>query len=332
VLALAVSFAASNVQAQNAEQFYKKKQIRMVVGFPIGNDYDVGARLLARYFGKYIPGEPGITIQNMPSAASIAAANFVYAQAPTDGTVIGSFSRNVPSQALMHQTNLEVDARRFNWIGATSIPARVCARWHTSSLRTPDDLFSREFIVAGAGATSSLSILPTVFNEVLGTRMRVVQGYKGTAEAIIAMERGEVEGACMSYGQFRTYEQLIRDGQLVFFLRAEESPIPELPELPSIFDYARTNEQRLLMRFVFSSTEFGRPYVLPPEVPKDRITVLRKAFAAATADRDLLDEAARMKLDMTYRPPEHLEQLVASLYATPPELIETVKKLVPVLQ
>ena len=165
----------------------------------------------------------------MPAAASIAAANFLYAQAPRDGTVFGSFSRNLPSQALMGQPNVEADPRRFNWLGGTSIPARVCARWFSAPVKTVADLFTQEFIVAGAGAGSSLSILPTVFNHVLGTRFRIIQGYQGMTDAVLATERGEVQGLCASYQQFRAYEQLIRDGKLVFFLRAEPSPIPISP-------------------------------------------------------------------------------------------------------
>ena len=205
-------------------------------------------------------------------------------------------------------------------------------RWHTVPVKSPADLFTREFIVGGAGAGSSLSILPTLFNHVLGTRFRVIEGYKGTTDVVLAVERGEVEGACASYGQFRIYEQLIRDGKLVFLLRAEETPIPEIPEVPSIFDYAKTAEQRQLMRFIFSSTEFGRPYALPPDVPSERVAIMREAFAAALRDPDLVAEAARLKMDMTYRPPDHLEQLIAALYQTPPALIETVKKLVPSVQ
>ena len=318
--------------AQAAQDFYRNKQIRMIVGHSAGNDYDLAGRFLARYLAKHIPGEPTIIVQNMPAAASIAAANFLYAQAPRDGTVFGSFSRNVPSQALMGQMNVEVDPRRFNWLGATSLPSRVCVRWFNAPVRTPADLFTQEFIVGGAGAGSSLSILPTVFNHVLGTRFRIVQGYKGTTDTVLAIERGEIQGACASYLQFRIYEQLIREGKLVFLLRAEESPIPEIPDVPSIFDYARTGEQRQLMQFVFASTEFGRPYVFPPDVPKERVELMRKAFAESLKDPALVAEAAKIKLDMTFRPPDHLETLVARLYETPPELIETVKKLVPNLQ
>ena len=336
-LIFGVSFGAHGTAwcqaaGQPPQDFYKNKQIRMIIGYPVGNDYDLAGRFLARYLAKHIPGEPTIIVQNMPPAASIAAANFLYAQAPRNGTVFASFSRNMPSQALMGQANGEADPRRFNWLGATSLPARVCARWVTAPIRTPADLFTQEFIVGGAGPGSSLSILPTVFNHVLGTKFRVIQGYKGTTDAILAMERGEVQGACASYGQFRIYEQLIRDGKLVFLLRAEETPITEIPDVPSIFDYAKTDEQRQLMRFIFSSTEFGRPYALPPDVPSERVAIMREAFAAAVRDPDLVAEAARIKLDMTYRPPDHLERLVAALYQTPPALIETVKKLVPNVQ
>jgi tripartite-type tricarboxylate transporter receptor subunit TctC len=149
---------------------------------------------------------------------------------------------------------------------------------------------------------------------------------------VLAAERGEIQGLCASFGQFRVYEQLFRDGKLQFLLRAEESPIAEIPEVPSIFEHAKTPEQRQLMRFVFSSTEFGRPYVLPPGVPKERVDTMRQAFSDALQDPDLVAEANRIKMDMTYRSPDHLERLVASLYGTPPDLIETVKKLVPHLR
>jgi tripartite-type tricarboxylate transporter receptor subunit TctC len=318
--------------AQASPDFYKNKQIRMIIGHEVGNDYDVGGRILARYLTKHIPGQPTIIVQNMPAAASIPTVNFLYAQAPRDGTVFGSFSRNIPSQALMGQANLEADPRRFNWLGATSRPARVCVRWVTAPVKTPADLFTQELIVGAAGAGSSLSILPTVFNQVLGTKFRIVHGYKGTGDTMLAIERGEVQGACASYGQFRTYEQLIRDGKLVFLLRAEEAPIPEIPDVPSIFDFAKTAEQRQLMRFIFSSTEFGRPYVFPPGVPQERVATMRKALADALNDPALIAEAARIKMDMTYRPPDQLEQLTANLYETPPAMIETVKKLVPIMQ
>jgi tripartite-type tricarboxylate transporter receptor subunit TctC len=323
-LCLLISTAAAD-----ADDFYRGKQLRLVAGFPAGNDYDLGARLLAKYLPKHIPGQPTIIVQNMPQAASVVAANYIYLQAPADGTVLGSFSRNIVNDALTGQENLQLDPRRMVWLGATSRPARVCVRWFTAPIKTPADLFTQEFIVGAAGATSSLAILPTVFNKVLGTRIKIVEGYQGMGDAMLAMERGETQGMCGSYAQFRIADQLVQDGKITFLLRAEEAPIAEVPDVPSIFDYAKTDEQRQLMRFVFSSTEFGRPYVFPPGVPADRIAIMRKAIADAARDPDLVAEAAGIKIDMTYTPPDRLERLVADLYKTPPAAIAAVKALLP---
>lgn len=325
-LAIGLSTAAS---AESLQDFFKGKQLRMIVGHPVGNDYDIGGRFLAKYLTRHIPGNPAIVVSNMPAASSVAAANYFYGQAPRDGTVFGSFSRNIPSQALVGQANLKVDPRRYNWLGGTSLPARVCVAWHTSKVKTPADLLTQELIVAGGGSGSSLSILPTVFNHVLGTKFRVVEGYKGTTDAVIAMERGEVEGVCATYGQFRIFGPLFAEGKLRFILRAEESTIAAIPDVPSVYDLTKTLEQRQLMRFVFSSVEFGRPYVLPPEVPKEVVAILRKAFADAVNDPELVAEADKIRLDMTFRPPELLEKLVAGLYETPPAIVDAVRKLVP---
>jgi len=232
----------------------------------------------------------------------------------------------------MGQPNIEADPRRFNWLGGYSLPSRVCVNWHTAAVKTPADLFTHELIIAGGGAGSSLSIVPTVLNHVLGTKFRVIEGYKGITDAALAIERGEVQGVCMSLAQFNNYEYLIRDGKLRILFHAEETPVADIPNVPSIYDYVKTAEQRQLMRFVFSSVEFGRPYVLPPDVPKDRVEIMRKAFAQTAKDPALIAEAQKLKLDMSYHAPAQLERLVANLYETPPAMIDTIKRLVPNLQ
>ena len=330
---VAVALSCSALSGAHAQtDFYRGKQLRLITGHQVGNDYDVGARLLAKYLPKHIPGQPAIIVQNMVAAASVAAVNYVYGVAPRDGTVIGTFSRNIPSQKLMGQANIEADARRFNWLGATSFPGRVCTVWHTAPVQTVDELFTKELIVGGAGAGSAPSILSTVFNHVLGTKFKLVEGYKGTQDALLAIERGELQGVCASYGQFRSYAHLISEGKLKFLLRAEEAVMPEIPNVPSIYEYTKTEEQRQFMRFVFASTEFGRPYIFAPEVPKDRVALMQRAFAETLKDPELIAEAEKIKLDMSFRPPEGLEQLVAKLYATPPEIVEAAKKLVPNIQ
>jgi tripartite-type tricarboxylate transporter receptor subunit TctC len=268
----------------------------------------------------------------MPQASSIVAANFIYGQAPRDGTVMGTFSRNFPSQALMGQANVTADPRRMVWLGATSFPARICVVGRNARVKTLDDVFKQELIVGSLGAGSSNSILPTVFNHVLGAKFRIIEGYKGTQEIVLAVERGELEGSCASLGQYRSSERMFRDGTLRVLLRAEEAPIAEFPAAPSVYDHAKTDEQRQFMRFVFSSVEFGRPYAFPPETPKERVDLMRRAIADAVKDPDLVAEADKMGLDMSYRPPEHLEGLVAKLYETPRHVIDAVKELIPAVQ
>src|SRR3954447_19094601 len=229
VFAAALAIGAPSLAFAQAD-VYRGKQIRLISGHPVGGDYDLGARFLAKHLSRHIPGQPVVVVQNMPAAASVAAANFVYNQAPRDGTVIGSFSRNFASQALMGQPNIEADPRRFNWLGGYSLPSRVCVNWHTAAVQTVEELFSRELIIAGGGATSSLSIVPTVINHVLGTKFRVVEGYKGINDAALAIERGEVQGVCMSYAQFNNYQHFIREGKLRILFHAEESAVPEIPE------------------------------------------------------------------------------------------------------
>ena len=149
-----------------------------------------------------------------------------------------------------------------------------------------------------------------MINRVIGTRFKMVQGYRGAGDILLAIDRGEVQRVCMSLGQFRTSEQKFKEGKLRYLLRAEESPLPGVPDVPSIYDFAKTDEQKQLMRFIFSSTEFGRPYLFPPGVPEDRVDFMRKAIERAVKNPELLAEAGKMKLDMVYRPPEHLEQVV----------------------
>jgi tripartite-type tricarboxylate transporter receptor subunit TctC len=325
-----IAFAATDAHGDTVGAFYQGKQVRLIIGNPPGGDYDLGGRLLARYMSRYIPGTPTIVVQNMPGASTIVAANYLYNVAPKDGSVFGSFSRNVPSQGALGRENLKADPRKYGWIGASSLPARICAARASSSVRSIGDLFTQELIVAGSGAGSSLSIVPTTLNRVLGTKFRVVEGYKGAADAIIALERGEVQGICHTFSLFRnTHADLIKDGKIRVLLHAEEAAFPDMPEVPSVYAYAKSEEQKQMMRFIFSSVEFGRPYVAPPGIPAERLATLRSAFADAFKDPELLAEAAKLKLDVTYRSPDELMALVGKLYATPPAIIAQAQELMP---
>ena len=320
---------ASNAFADAIEDFYRGKQVRMIIGHPAGGDYDLGGRLLAKYLSKHLPGHPGIVVQNMPTAGSIAAANYLYKVVPPDGTVFGSFSRNVANQAILGLPSLEADPRKYQWLGATSLPGRVCVVRAGAPVQKADEMFSKESLMAGAGPGSSLSIIPTIANAVLGAKFKLIEGYVGAVDGVLAVERGEVDGICNTYGAIKASGDHISSGRVRVLFRAEEAVLPDVPDAPSIFDFAKTEPQAQLMRFVFSSVEFGRPYVMPPATPPERVQAMRKAFADATSDPELVAEAAKINLDMTFRSADALVSLVDKLYATPPHLLDEVRRLAP---
>jgi tripartite-type tricarboxylate transporter receptor subunit TctC len=320
---------APAAHAETEAEFFKGKQILMIVGFPAGNEYDLGARLLARHYTRHIPGAPNIIVQNMPQAASIVAANYMATQAPRDGTAIGALTRNLVNQALFGHPNLVADPQKLIWLGSTSFPGRICVVGQKAPVKDVSEIFTKELVFGSVGPGNSTNTLPTVFNHVLGAKIKLIEGYRGTADVLLAIERDEVQGVCASNGQFRAVAQSFQTGKLRVLFRAEEAKMADFPDAPSIYDFAKTDEQRQFMRFVFASTEYGRPYVLPPEVPAARVATLRKALADAVADPELIAEADKAQVDMAWRSPEELERITAGLYRTPPDLIEAVKKLVP---
>ncbi len=327
---LALLSFAGNATAQAPADFYKGKQIRLVVGNAAGGDYDLGARLLARYMPRHMPGAPTMIVQNMPGASGNNAAAFLYNVAPKDGTVFGSFSRNLPSQAALGRLKADIDPRRYGWVGAASLPSRICVAWEGTPVSKAEDVFTTELVVGSTGAGSVQSIVPTVINKVAKTKFRVVEGYRGIAEIAVAMERREVQGVCHLLSVFETtYADQIRKGQIKPLFNVEEAEIGELPGMPSIFKFVTDDNSKQLLRFVFSSAEFGRPYVAPPGTPADRLAALRKGFADALKDAELLAEADKLKMDMKYRAPEDLLALIDKLYALPPELKSQVDELLP---
>lgn len=322
-------FIPVGANADETGDLFRGKQVRMIIGHPAGGDYDIGGRMLAKYLTRHLPGRPAIIVQNMPAAGSIAAANYLYKVAPADGSVFGSFSRNIASQAVLGLPGLEADPRKFQWLGATSLPGRVCVVRSDSTIRTPSDIFIRETLMAGSGPGSSLSIIPSVINSALGAKFKIVEGYVGAVDGMLAVERGEVDGICNTYSAMKASGDHISSGRVRILFRAEEAALPEAPNAPSIMDFAKNEEQAQLMRFIFSSVEFGRPYVMPPGVPAVVVDVMRRAFADATADPDLIAEIGKIDLDMTFRPAGSIMTLIDKLYATPPQLLDEVRRLSP---
>jgi tripartite-type tricarboxylate transporter receptor subunit TctC len=322
-------FVAS-ARAEGVEEFYRGKQVRLIVGNAVGADYDLGARLLARHLVRHLPGNPAIVVQNMPGAASLAAANFIAGVAPKDGTVFGSVSRNLPSQAVIGRAALKVDPRAFQWVGSSGTNTVVCYVRAASAVSRAHDLFARDLIVGGIGSGSTQSMVPTALQRLFGMRFKVVEGYKGNADALVALERGEIEGLCSGLSPLRTtHTSLLKERRIRLLLHSGTTPLPEAPDVPSFYDFARSDKPRQILRFLFSNDDFGRPYFAPPGVPADRLRALRAGFAAALNDPALTAEAVRLQLDMTYRPPEALEAFVKELHGTPPDVLREIQEIAP---
>lgn len=330
ILSPSLILSAATTQAQPVGDFYKDKQLRLIVANAPGGDYDLAGRLVSRHITRHIPGNPAIVVNNMPGAGTIIAANHLYNVAPKDGTVFGTFSRNLPSQAVLGRDTIKFDPRLFGWIGGVGLPSRVCVVRSSSPIKSVEDLFTQELVVAGTGAGSTPSTIPKVLNNVLGLKMRIVEGYGSTSAAIQAVERGEVEGLCQTFSTFKNLRaHLLDEGKVRVLFNTEATTFPYLPNIPSVFQFAKTEEQKQILTFVTSSVELSRPFVMPPGVPAERLAVMRAAFAAAVKDPLLIAEADKQKIDITYRSPDDLLKLIHSLFATPKAQLDRAAELIP---
>jgi tripartite-type tricarboxylate transporter receptor subunit TctC len=315
------ALASPPLRAQTLADFYKGKPIRMVIGTEAGQDYDTWARLIARHMRQYVPGNPTFVIENMPGAGSLIAANHLYNKAAQDGTTLGMVSRNIPNYALMRQPNAIYDPLKFNWIGSPEITHRGCYARADSGIKSPEDLFVHELLVGGDGAGTALTETPVLLKNLLGMKFKVIDGYKGATAVILAMERGEVAGICQTTSAFLgSAQHLIDDGTFRILFTTERDPVPEL-KVPTVFAYARTDEQRMILEVHASSLELGRPILAPPNVPADRVDALRRAFDAAMRDPALLEEARQMKLTVEARSGEAIAAAIRTVAELPPELV-----------
>ncbi len=311
---------ATALSAQSVADFYKGKQIRMVVGTESGQDYDTWGRLVVRHMRDHIAGNPAFVVENMPGAGSLIAANYLFNKAAQDGTTIGMVSRNIPNYALMRQPNANYDPLKFNWIGSPEMTHRGCYARADAGIRSPEDLFTRELVVGGDGAGTALTETPLLLKNLLGMKFRLIDGYKGATAVVLAMERGELEGICQTTSAFQgSAQRLLDDGTFRILFTTEREPVPEL-KVPTIFAYAKTDEQRKILDIHASSLELGRPILAPPNVPADRVAALRRAFDATMQDPALLEEARQMKLTVEARSGEAIAAAIRSVAELPEEL------------
>jgi tripartite-type tricarboxylate transporter receptor subunit TctC len=307
--------------AQTAEEFYKGKQMRLVVGTASGQDYDLWARLIGRHIVRHIPGRPALIVENMPGAGHIVATNYLFSVAPKDGSIIGMVSRNMTDAAVMHLPNVRYDPEKFNWLGSPEINHRVMFVSTASGVDDARQLFERELIVGAPGGVQGVTAAPLLLKNLLGMKLKIVQGYRSPGDVVLAVARGEVGGFVNSVGgPLGARRQWVDTGQMRVLFNMEPEAVAWLGA-PTIFDAVKTEEQRQVLTFFAGNTQLGRPLMAPPAVPADRVAALRRAFDATMQDAAFLKEAEAMGFEVAPQTGEKIAALVATAVATPADIV-----------
>jgi tripartite-type tricarboxylate transporter receptor subunit TctC len=335
----AVLFAAWSPSRADAQEpvaeFYRGKQITVIVGSSAGGGYDIYARLLSRHMPKHIPGNPGMTVSNMTGAGSNAAAAHVYNIAPKDGTVIGALQNSAVLDALLdallgETKRLRHDATKFVHLGSATIDHYVCIARADAPVKSFKELLSRELIVGASQPGTSTRDYPAMLNNMTGSKLRLVSGYPGTREIMFAIEKDEVKGLCgFSWSSLQAQRpDWLRSGFIRVLVQEHDKGHPEINKLgvPLAVEFAKTAENRRVMELIYSSETFGRPYMMAPGVPADRVAALRAAFMQTMRDPDLLGEARRIGIDVDPISGEELQALAEKIFATPAAVVEQAKQ------
>ena len=306
-------------QADPVADFYKGKEIRLIIGQPPGGGYDTFARLFARHLGRLMPGNPIVIPQNMPGAAGMAMTNSLVAIQPRDGTVIGAASGQIGTAALFGAPGARYDARELGWIGSLNSEVGLVVARKDVPVKRFADLLDHELIVGASFATDSNVIYPTTMNAVLGTKFKIVTGYPGGNDINLAMENGEVGGrASAPWATWKaTRPDWVRDGKIVVIAQIGLTRAPDLPDVPLLTDLTGNDGDRAVVKLVSAPSTIGRPVFTAPGVPTPVVATLRKAFTAMVQDKTFNEEAAREKLDINPVSGEELQKIVEDLVATP---------------
>ena len=323
----ASSIAPNAARADAVEDFYKGKQMRFIIRSDPGGSYDLYSRMIGRHIVKYIPGNPTILPVNMPGGGGLLAINHIAQVAPKDGTILTIPSLGLPMyQAIdFFGDKLKADMGKFNWVGNVTDSNPVLVTWHASKVKTLDDAKKQVAFLGTTGAGSISAQLPAVYNNLLGTKFKVIYGYGG--DDAIAMERGEVDGrATNTWSSYKsTRPDWVKNKRLNYLLQIGLKKEPELPDVPLLMDLATNEEQRQIFTFFSTVVAITRPVATSPEVPAERVAALRKAFMATMKDANFLADAAKQQADVSPMPGEDVQRLTQALLDTPPDLLERVR-------
>ncbi len=305
----------------SAEEAFAGKTVSLLVSSDVGGGFDAYTRLLAPYMQKYLPGAPTILVQNMPGGGGLRLTQHLYRVAEKDGTKIGNVRAGNALDSILNIRGGDMDPTRFEWVGNMAGDPDVCVFWHTSGIRKLEDLRIREAVVGSTGKGGQNYSFPTAMNYVLGTKMKIILGYKGLGDRILAMERGEIDGGCgINASTLSLHETLISQGKLVPIVQAGGKPFTTLPDVPLTQSYARNDREKSILQTVFGLTEIGRTYALPPGTPKDRVALIREAFIKSTADPELIAAGAKLKLEIDPMSGEEVQAFIKRMAELTPEM------------
>jgi tripartite-type tricarboxylate transporter receptor subunit TctC len=328
-LSLSVALLALTFAHAGKAQDTIDRPVSIYVAGTAGGGIDLYARVVGRHLGRHIPGKPNVIVQLLPGAGGIRAANFLAEQAPRDGTAIATFAGGPILEPLIGARNPGYDMSQFTWVGAVTKDIGLCMAWAKSPFKTIDDVKKQQMVVAGTGAGSETDTWPIVLNDVLGTRFKLVTGYVGSQETILAIERGEAHGRCVfSYSALKTAKpDWLRDNKINVLVLTALEKHSDFPGVPAVVDLVSKPEDRQLLELMVGPGGMARPFVAPPAVPANKAALLRRAFDATMRDPEFLAEAAKIHADVAPSTGEEVQKLVGHIYATPRPVIDRVKKL-----
>ncbi len=310
------------------DPFYNGRQMTIIVSAGSSGAYTQTARVLAKYFTKYIPGGPSFVVKNMPGAGHVLGTNFLYNQAAKDGSVIGTIGSAIPLHQVLDGQGVRYDARQFNWLGTTGISNQMGLAWHTTGVKSIEQAKQRELITGATGAGAGTAIFPTVLNAVIGTRFKMVLGYARNSDIDLAIERGEIESHhSFSYSSLvRSHPDWVKEGKVNFLYQVGNDVHAGVPGVPLMTDLAGTDEQRQILQLMTIPSVLGRLYLAPPEVPAERVAILRAAFDASVKDPAFLAENDKLGLDLFPLSGVEVTNMVQSLVDTPPAIVGKAKQ------
>ena len=312
--------------AQNSEAFYRANKLTLGASSNVGGSYDAYMRLLARHMARHIPGTPAIVVQNVPAGGGMVLANMIYNTAAKDGSYIGVLHGTTLQEEVLGSPAVRFEGRRFAWIGNMMSDVDTCVMAASSGIKSAADFFTREVVVGATGTAAQGYSFPIIYNAILGTKFKVIAGYPGTPERVLAMERGELQGACgittTSFGSI--LERQAKEGKVIMVAQAGGRKDAAYPHVPNMLDFAKTEEDRHAMQFVFSPLDLGRPLAAPPETPPERLAILRRAFDATMKDAEFLDEAAKLKMKIDPADGAKTADTVNRLFNTSPAIVERI--------